>query len=198
MRLNKSLLIICLMMIVAAPVWAQRGAKNRSGERACIGDCLLRQASASTQPLSIDEAEYLAFMREEEKLARDVYQALSVKWGVRIFNNIAASEQRHFDSVGILLERYGLTDSAQPAAGVFSDPDLQKLYGELVAKGAVSLLDAMEVGVIIEEKDIKDLKAAMALADNTDLLRVFGNLLQGSLNHLAAFKSNIEVLRAAK
>ncbi len=196
MRLNKSLLIICLTMIVAAPVWAQRGTRNRNGERPCSGACLPRQAS--TQPLSADEAEYLKWMREEEKLARDVYQALYVKWGARIFGNIAASEHRHFDSVGILLERYGLTDSAQPSAGVFSNPDLQKLYGDLVAKGEVSLLDAVEVGVMIEEKDIKDLKAAMAQADNTDLLRVFGNLLQGSLNHLAAFKSHLEVLSPAK
>lgn len=198
MRLNKSLLVICLIMIVATPVWAQRGPRNRSGERACLGDCLLRQSAVSTQPLGVEEAEYLSFLREEEKLARDVYQALYAKWGVRIFKNISASEQRHFDSVGILIARYDLTDPAQPTAGVFSNPDLQKLYSDLVAKGEVSLLDAMEVGVTIEEKDIDDLKAAMALAENTDLLRVYGNLLQGSLNHLAAFKNNVEILSAAK
>jgi hypothetical protein len=87
-----------------------------------------------------------------------------------------------------------LTDPAQPTAGVFANPDLQQLYNDLIAKGNVSLLDALQVGVAIEEKDIEDLKAAMAITNNKDVLRVYSNLLNGSLNHLAAFNSHIDAV----
>jgi len=196
MKLNKTFFTICLILSVAAPSWAQGGQGNRSGARNGGGNCLLLQTSAATQPLSTAEAEDLMFLREEEKLARDVYQALFAAWGVRIFDNIASAEQRHFDAVGTLITRYGLKDPAQPTAGIFTNPELQRLYVDLIAKGSLSLLDAMEVGVAIEEKDIEDLKAAMAIAKNKDVLRVYSNLLNGSLNHLAAFDSHVETIRA--
>jgi hypothetical protein len=192
MKFIKTFLMIGLIAIAVAPVWAQRGQGLRNGARNGVGSCLLLQSSDTAQPLSTAEEKDLMLLREEEKLARDVYQALFAKWGVRIFNNIAVSEQRHFDAVGILIERYGLTDPAQATAGVFADPDLQQLYYDLIAKGSVSLLDALQVGVAIEEKDIKDLKAAMAITDNNDVLRIYSNLLNGSLNHLSAFDSHID------
>ncbi|MEZ5191490.1 MAG: DUF2202 domain-containing protein [Nocardioides sp.] len=41
---------------------------------------------------------------------------------------ITTSEQRHFDSVGTLLDRYGLDDPADGRApGVFADADIQVL-----------------------------------------------------------------------
>jgi hypothetical protein len=194
MKFTKAFFMMCLIVIAATPAWSQRGQGLRNGARNGGGNCLLLQSSATAQPLSTAEEEHLMLLREEEKLARDAYQALYAKWGVRIFNNIAASEQRHFDAVGILIERYGLTDPAQPTAGVFANPDLQQLYNDLIAKGNVSLLDALQVGVAIEEKDIEDLKAAMAITNNKDVLRVYSNLLNGSLNHLAAFNSHIDAV----
>jgi hypothetical protein len=49
--------------------------------------------------LSAEEINSLNFMREEEKLARDVYNGLARKWEVNIFTNIATSEQTHMDAV---------------------------------------------------------------------------------------------------
>ena len=146
--------------------------------------------------MSAEETNHLLYIREEEKLARDIYQALYSRWNVRIFSRIAASEQRHFDAVGTLINRYGLPDPAQPATGVFVNSDLQKLFDDLLAKGNISLLDALQVGVAIEETDIDDLKAAIAETDNRDILTVYGNLLNGSLNHLSAFNSHIETSSA--
>jgi hypothetical protein len=194
MKLTKIFLITCLIAFAVTPILAQRGQGLRNGTRNGGGNCLLLQSSATAQPLSTAEEEHLMLLREEEKLARDAYQVLYANWGVRIFNNIAASEQRHFDAVGILIERYGLTHPAQPTAGVFTNLDLQQLYNDLIAKGNVSLLDALQVGVAIEEKDIEDLKAAMAITDNRDVLRVYSNLLDGSLNHLSAFESHMETI----
>ena len=47
--------------------------------------------SLPIEPLSNDELTSLSFMREEEKLARDVYITLYSKWSVNIFNNISSS-----------------------------------------------------------------------------------------------------------
>jgi len=49
--------------------------------------------------LTPEEEAGLLFMREEEKLARDVPLVLFDKSGLRVFENIAQSEQRHMDAV---------------------------------------------------------------------------------------------------
>jgi len=143
--------------------------------------------------LSAAEAATLTFMREEEKLARDVYQAMADEWGLAVFVNIAASEQRHMDSIKTLLDRYGLPD---PILGVgeFSDSSLQDLYDDLIDRGLTSELEALYVGALIEEVDIEDLQDAIAETDHPDLARVYGNLMRGSRNHLRAFVGYIEDL----
>jgi hypothetical protein len=192
MKFVKTIFVICLIVIAAMPISAQNGQRMRNGGRNGCANCPLAQTTFAAQPLSAEEVVHLLYMREEEKLALDIYQALYSKWNMRIFSNIASSEQRHFDAVGTLISRYKLSDPAQATAGVFTNPDLQKLYNDLLAKGNLTLLDALEVGVTIEETDIADLKAAIAVTDNKDVLTVYGNLLNGSLNHLSAFNSHIE------
>jgi len=137
--------------------------------------------------LSEKEKEELLYMREEEKLARDVYLTLYRKWKLPIFRNIARSEQHHMDMVGVLIEKYGLKDPAKDGIGVFTNPHLQELYNQLVARGEKSLIDALKVGALIEELDITDLKKAMANTDNPDIRVVYANLMKGSRNHLRAF-----------
>ncbi|MEN8097894.1 MAG: DUF2202 domain-containing protein [Chloroflexota bacterium] len=143
--------------------------------------------------LSQDEIDGLLFMREEEKLARDVYQTLYEQWEMRIFSNIARSEQNHTDAVLSLINRYELDDpSADLGAGEYSNPDLQALYDQLVAQGSQSLLDALHVGAAIEEIDILDLEEYIAQTDKEDIQLVYENLMAGSENHLRAFVSVIE------
>ena len=138
--------------------------------------------------LNADETASLLYMREEEKLARDVYNTLFTVWGQPTFQNIAASEQAHMDEIKLLLDRYGLTDPAL-APGQFSDANLQALYDQLVAQGSASLADALKVGAAIEEIDILDLQARLALTDNADIQMVFNNLMNGSYSHLNSFTS---------
>ena len=193
MKLVKLFLVACLLICTAAVAEAQNGRGYRNGSRNGNNICPRLAASFVQQPLSAEEAAKLLFMREEEKLSMDVYQALYQKWQVRIFDNIAASEKRHFDALGTLIVRYELSDPAKSTHGEFTDPDLQKLYTDLHAKGMLSFLDALEVGVAIEEKDIDDLKDAISVTDNKDILMVYGNLMNGSLSHLAAFNSHLEI-----
>jgi hypothetical protein len=143
--------------------------------------------------LNSAEIEGLTYMREEEKLARDVYLALYDMWGVPIFQNIAGSEQAHMDSVLMLLEQYGLTDpAAGKDAGEFTNPLFQSLYEQLVEQGSLSQADAFTVGATIEDLDIVDLEERLAQTDNEYIIQVYSNLLAGSENHLRAFVSNLE------
>jgi hypothetical protein len=152
--------------------------------------------SAVTQPpqgeLTSDESAGLLFMREEEKLAHDVYLFLFNQWGVNIFQNIAKSEQTHTDSVKTLLDYYSLSDpAAGKAAGEFTNPTLQGLYDQLTAQGSQSLADAIKVGGAIEEIDILDLQKQTALTTHADIQLVYQNLEKGSRNHLRSFSNTL-------
>jgi len=191
MKFVKTFILMCLIVMTSTLAWAQNRQSSKSPRGNGCANCPLSQSAIAVQPLNTEEATHLLYIREEEKLALDIYQALYSKWQVRIFSNIAASEQRHYDAIGTLIDRYGLSDPAQPTAGVFTNADLQKLFDDLLSKGNLSLLDALQVGVAIEEQDIDDLKGAISATGNRDILTIYGNLLNGSLNHLSAFNSRI-------
>lgn len=144
------------------------------------------------EALSTIESTSLSFMREEEKLARNVYKYLYEHWGANIFSNIGSSEQTHMDAVLLLLQKYALAD---PAAGLgtgeFKNPDLQNLYWDLTAQGKKSILDAYVVGATIEDLDLYDLYNALEKVDNQDIIYVYENLAKGSRNHLRSFYRNI-------
>ncbi|MBT3538754.1 DUF2202 domain-containing protein [Candidatus Parcubacteria bacterium] len=143
--------------------------------------------------LSEEEKAGLLFMREEEKLAHDIYDALYEEWGQKIFDNISNSEQTHTDAVKTLIDRYGLEDPiVQAETGVFDNPDLQKLYDDLIKQSNISLKEAFIIGAIVEEVDILDLEKYLEQNDNEDIELVYNNLLRGSRNHLRAFVKNIE------
>jgi hypothetical protein len=177
-----SFAMIGMLSIFGEPAIARHG---------CGGGGSGGGGSSTPQTLTAQEAGTLSYMREVEKLARDVYMEMYEKWGTNIFANIATSEQRHMDALLQLLVKYGLPDPAL-GAGVFSDgSNLQGLYDELVDYGRQSRTAAMEVGVMIENFDIDDLQKAISETNKTDLLNVYGNLLGGSEMHLAAFTSHL-------
>ncbi|MEN8254688.1 MAG: DUF2202 domain-containing protein [Verrucomicrobiota bacterium] len=183
MRRNTLLaLITCGIMTGLMLEPAMAGKKGKGGGK-----------PAPAPVLTAAEANDLLFMREEEKLARDVYVTFYAKWNARVFNNISQSEQRHMDAILGLLNTYGLDDPAL-GAGEFSDTELQTLHDNLVADGLQFKLDALMVGALIEEVDIEDIVEAMKRTDKSDILAVYGNLLAGSENHLNAFVRNIEAI----
>lgn len=143
-----------------------------------------------TAVLTEAEIQNLMHMREEEKVARDVYLAFYDIYKMQIFSNIAKSEQRHMDAVLGLIEGYGLTDPADGKdAGKFT-PDFQSLYDALIADGT-SLIKALEVSVKIEEMDIADLTKCISETETANIIQVYNNLLAASQNHLKAFKSKL-------
>jgi hypothetical protein len=150
--------------------------------------------AAIVNPASSDTADPagLTYLREEEKLARDVYMYLYEQWGIQVFTNIASSEQTHTDTIKSLLNVYGLPDPAEDLEpGQFVDASLQALYNQLTAQGSLSLADAIKVGAAIEEIDILDLQTRLSSDLPADIRLAYENLLSGSYNHLAAYTSTL-------
>lgn len=142
-----------------------------------------------TRTASATLAEDLTFMREEERLARDLYRAFAEEYGSNTaFDRIASSEQRHFDAIGRLLRLYGLDDpSAGLAPGTYAQPTLTAMYDELLALGRKSIDDAYEAGIAVEEADIEDLANAIARTTAPEAKHVLESLKRGSERHLAAY-----------
>ena len=149
----------------------------------------------NTTSLSNEETATLTFMREEEKLARDVYRTLFDVWANPVFSNISSSEQTHMDALEVKLNFYQVPDPVvDDYTGAFTNTDLAGLYLTLTEKGQASLLDALMVGARIEELDMQDLQDAIDESTHADLDSVYEELMRGSRNHLRAFVGQIENL----
>lgn len=170
------LFISVLCVTVSGPAWAGRLPKT------------------SPTALSASEGEMLSFMREEEKLARDVYLAMAEEWETVNFANIAGSEQRHMDTLKKMLDKYRLPDPASSEVGVFNNRDLQAKYIELVDVGLQSYADGLYVGATIEELDMVDIQHALDETTHLDLATAYQNLLEGSKNHLRAYVGSMAAL----
>lgn len=152
------------------------------------GSEMVTSASEETE-LTAAEIEGIQFMREEEKLARDVYLYLYEIYPLRPFLNISKSEQAHMDAIMYLIDTFGLEDPVgENPEGVFQNEELQELYNVLIEQGSVSREEALKVGALIEEVDIIDLQTELdSIAQNEEVIRVFSNLCKASGNHLRAF-----------
>jgi len=166
---------------------------NRGGG---TGDCC-----QAAENLSEIEVAHILYMRQEEKLARDVYLALYEYYNdaqdplpTQIFSNIAASEQRHMDALNRLVDFYGLDDLvSDDTPGVFaaSEDGFADMYEDLVARGMVGYCEALGVGIDIENLDIQDIEESLLDVEAPNVARVLNNLLAGSYNHLEAFTSRM-------
>ena len=182
---------VIISLALASPGVAQqrRGSGQvGAGNGSCIGgiDTLFDQIEVTY--LTTEEETHLVFLREEEKLARDVYLTLADSWQMPIFSNIAGAEQRHMDSVKRVLDLYGVADPVvDDTVGTFTNPTLAQLYTDLVGQGNASLVDALIVGATIEDLDLNDLDHMLAIAANDHVKLVGNNLAKGSRNHLRSF-----------
>lgn len=136
-------------------------------------------------------AAQLSYLIEEEKLAHDVYTVMYETWGARAFGNILNSEANHQGQVLTVMSSLNVADPRSSELGVFTDPELQALYNDLIAKGLKSVTDAYEVGVAIEELDIADLSDMLSTATDPNVISMMENLRRGSENHLRAFNSRL-------
>ena len=146
--------------------------------------------SLPMEVLSPDETQSILFMREEEKLARDINVLFYQKWGQQIFDNISVAEQTHMVALLLLINKYNLSDPVGTnPPGIFTNDALQTFYTYFETQGNISVIDALKIGAAIEEIDIRDFNLLLADNDinNTDILLVYTNLVKASRNHLRSF-----------
>ncbi len=175
-------------------------------------------ATQLTAVLDFNEETHLVFMREEEKLARDVYTRLGMLYpDSDVFGTIDDSEQRHTDAVKQQLESYGIEDpSTNDNTGVFTGADYGDYFTEkfdyLVDLASASELDALYVGAFIEELDMRDIHRCPAViveldngveseeecgldyTDQPDIITLYDSLIEGSENHLRGYVHAIEAI----
>lgn len=158
-----------------------------------LSNCSSDNINAPLVPLSEAEISDLKFLREEEKLARDVYLFSYDKYQISIFKNISQSEQTHTDSVLSLLNKYGISDPASTERGVFVNQDLQALYNSLTAQASISSVEALKVGATVEDLDINDIDHFTVNTSKIDLLNVYNNLNCGSKNHIRTYTNQLVI-----
>ncbi len=172
------LVIALVALVLVAPANAGGWKRNHSTD----------DWTQSSVALTDAEVGHLMYMREEEKLARDVYLMLYRQYATAIFSNISESEQRHMDAMEGLIVKYGLEDPVvSDDVGAFTNPVFSDLYESLVEQGMENYCEALGVGIKIEELDIVDIGDALKEVAAQDLERALNNLLFGSKNHLNAF-----------
>ncbi len=176
------------LMVAAIPADAQQRRAAAQVGPYCVGSVGQLFDDIEPTELSTDEIGTILFLREEEKLARDVYLTLAERWQLPIFANIAQAEQQHMDLVLRLIRTYELADPVvDDTVGAFTDPQFENLYLEFTASGETSLVEALVAGATIEDMDLADLMSLLAAAANDHLKLVAYNLAKGSRNHLRAF-----------
>lgn len=189
MKSNHFVLVLAVALFMSPLVGSAQGFGGKgAGGDLCHQALLNRLETLAIEALSPGEEAALIHMREEEKLARDVYLTLAEEWPLPIFRNIARAEQRHMDLMATLLERHDIPDPvANDSIGAFSSSDFAELFDDLVATGQSSLEQALTVGATIEDLDLADLDRLMMTAGDPGLTLIANNLAKGSRNHLRAF-----------
>ena len=93
-------------------------------------DAVAVESAVTTGALTETDIAGLVFMREEEKLARDVYLTMSDRWGAPVFENIAASEGAVvFENELMQLVQYKpLTETVQRRPLLIIPPWINKFY----------------------------------------------------------------------
>ena len=186
------LLALLLLLLIVVGRIGPSTSQYKVTQNDFVNPHVILQDIAKTN-LTTQEITGLQTMREEEKLAKDVYTAMGRIWGMKIFSNIASSEQTHTESVKYLLDRYGIEDPVTDnSIGAFSLPKYQELYKQSTEQGSNSLLDALTVGAKIEDLDIYDLSVLLNNTQSEDIKVVYQNLQRGSRNHLRAYVSQIQ------
>ena len=175
---------------------------------------------SASSGLDAVEASHLTFMREEEKLARDVYLTLAALYpNQSVFDTIATtSEQTHTDTLRDKLALFNLPDPNPDAndlpdsIGVFLGAEwgwyFTEKFAALTAMGSTSELSALYVGAFIEELDMRDIgicpqvmvdggypnPCGLEYTDASALRNAYRSLIDGSENHLRAYVGQIEAL----
>lgn len=154
-----------------------------------------KTSEVTTTDLTEEQKDRLFFIYQEEKVARDVYIYLGELYPLEsTFASIQLSEQRHIDAAEKLCVKYGIDISMidENDCGYFEVPYLQDLYDKCIELGTETVLDALNVGILIEETDIGTLTESITEMDMPDdIINTYELLREGSYNHLEAYQAAV-------
>jgi hypothetical protein len=143
---------------------------------------------AKTTNASDPSQQALQRQLDEERLAYQLYTALGeVHPELRQFQNIPRAESRHFGALHTYATNQYPDIEFGTLEGEFLFPETKTLYDQLLEAGKASPQAALAAGVQVEELDIRDLDAALALTEDPTLKNIYTRLRAGSVKHLAAF-----------
>lgn len=182
--MKKMMVFAVLSLFIVTGVFVFQGTAQAAGHDDHL-EVLLKGMPVGV--LADEEERAILYLREEEKLARDLYTAFYDKWNIRTFSQISLSEQNHMDSMKLLVDRYGLEDPVLSEPGKFSDEKLQQIFDDLLARGLTSRGESLKVAAMVEDMDIMDFRVEQKKTGKPDLLAIYENLERGSRNHLRAF-----------
>jgi hypothetical protein len=217
MKLYKTVTVWILLLFLA--VFQGASAKD-TGESYVPGKAVNLSTRASGvishRTLDFNEEIHLVFLREAEKLERDVFTILGSMYpNSMIFGHIDDIEQGHADVLKYLLKEYGVKEpNVNDNLGAFTGEAFGKYftanYRYLVGLGSLSELDAFYVSAYIEETNLLDImqcpeeilkqdngidsaaQCGMNHTDNLELLNVYHALAEGSKGDLRAYVDAIE------
>lgn len=139
-----------------------------------------------TASLSADEIEFLFALREDEKMARDLYTVFAAKYSTAPqIDRIAAAENSHIAYVEAVLDYYEISYPAMTAAGLFEDAKRQAIYNELADKSG-TLLEVYATMAAVEEESVSAYKSVQSEITNENIALVITNMIKASSNHLKA------------
>ncbi len=141
-----------------------------------------QQVSLPNDDIDPATAEELSRILERERLASDLYAALSEKHSQNHVLLVAAKLGKHnLTAAGRLL---ATSDIADPAAGLkagdYAYDDLDDLYEESLATGKSSLVDAFKAGIELEKAEITKLDGLLADMTDHKAKRVLRRLLHAA------------------
>lgn len=151
---------------------------------------------ASTTILTDAEKNHVLWMREESKVARDLYTFLFNRWGIPVFKKKMVKEQVNMDRSLTIINKYGLTDPiVKDEQGIYSKENFRQMYVELAMRGNSSLPEALRAAAITEELDIMELEDALQnTITNPDLKSIYNTMAVSSRNHLRAIIEQIQCM----
>ncbi len=162
-----------------------------------LGIVLCCSLTVSLAQITPAEAGYLQFLREEEKVAHNVYEVLYAIWNEPSFLEIMSEEAEHMEVLKHLLKQKDIPDPLEGIEtdnGIFTRPALKKMFEDLTAQGARSVTEAYKVAAIFEETDIRDLTNRFNATQDPDVREVYDELIHASEHHLRTCVQNLKRL----
>jgi len=190
-NVRRILIVACAgLLAFSAGVADAQGRPPQGGDASDCQQALIDRFESLDTNNILDKRtiEAILLLREEEKLARDVYLTFSWWYDLPVFPNIARSEQQHMNLVALLLDRYGQSDPAEGnGIGEFTEEWVQDAFDDLFESGAESLVNALLAGAFIEDIDIYHLVHILDHSSYDDVNLIVQNMVAGSRNHMRSF-----------